>query len=233
MVRQITHAAPQVKPVAARLSDRYGDFAHFNRTNPLEELLFILCSIQTNEALYRRTYRSLRRRFPRFSDFAMADESEIAGAIAEGGLSKQKARKIKSIIRAVAERFGRPSLAALKVMTDSEREEVLLALPGVGKKTARCVMMYSLGSPVFPVDVHCWRICQRLGWVRPTRRDKSCSPRDMDRLQAKIPPNLRFSLHVNMVSLGRDICTAGTPDCDSCPIRSYCKRSGVRVARST
>lgn len=222
--------ARYVLEIAQLLFESYDDWAHYNRKNPLEELLFILCSIQTNEGLYRETFSRLLRAFPTFEALAAAPEEQIAGAIAIGGLSKQKARKIKLLLTKITERFGKPTLVSLKRLNDNEREQFLTSLMGVGKKMARCVMMYSLGSQVFPVDLHCWRICRRLGWVRPTRPDKSCSPKDMDRLQAKIPPKLRFSLHVNLVSLGRQICTTKRPKCSICPIRRYCRRVGVRGA---
>jgi len=226
MSSKIEHAK-NVRTIAAVLSKCYGDSDHFNRKNPLEELLFIICSIQTNEKLYRATFASLRRAFPTFESLAEAPEQEIARAITAGGLSQQKAQKIKQILVEIVDRFGRPSLASLHNMEDQEREHFLTSLMGVGKKTARCVMMYSLDSQVFPVDVHCWRISHRIGWIRATRPDNSCSPRDMDRLQSKIPPELRFSLHVNMVSLGRDVCTPRKPKCDSCPIGQHCRRIGV------
>ena len=223
--------APNVETVARVLAKHYGTWSHYNRRNPLEELLFIVCSIQTNESLYRSTYSALRQAFPSFKSLATADENDIAAVIADGGLSKQKARKIKHLLHQISEQFGKPTLAPLKRFDDAEREQFLTALMGVGKKTARCVMMYSLGSQVFPVDLHCWRICRRLGWVRPTRLNKSCSPKDMDRLQAKIPPALRYGLHINMVSFGREICTTKKPKCSLCPIRRYCRRIGVQNAQ--
>jgi hypothetical protein len=93
-----------------------------------------------------------------------------------------------------------------------------------------CVMMYSLGRNVFPVDSNCWRICRRLGWVRATRPDRSCSPRDMDRVQAAIPANFRFSLHVNLVSHGRSCCLPSTPHCESCCIQHFCGTGRRKIA---
>jgi len=220
--------APNVARIARLLSARYGNWPHYNRRNPLEELLFILCSIQTNENLYRGTFAALRRAFPTFRALAGAPEGAVAQVIADGGLSRQKAHKIKQLLEQVITRLGKPTLAPLKRLADEECERFLTSLKGVGKKTARCVMMYSLDRQVFPVDVHCWRVCRRLGWVRPTRPDGSCSPKDMDRLQGKVPPHLRFNLHVNMVSLGREFCTTRSPKCSACPIRQYCRRIGVR-----
>lgn len=215
-----------VEAVARALSECYSDHAHGNKVNPLRELIFIICSVQTNETLYRSTYTKLMSVFPRFGQLADASEDDIAAAIAHGGLSRQKARTICAILSRLESDFGTPTLSPLRAMTDAECENYLESLPGVGRKTARCVMMYSLGREVFPVDSNCWRICRRLGWVRPTRPDKSCSPRDMNRVQKGVPPNLRFSLHVNFVSHGRKCCLPSHPRCDGCCIRQFCKTGG-------
>ncbi|MDO9012453.1 MAG: hypothetical protein Q7U78_11700 [Gallionella sp.] len=138
---------------------------------------------------------------------------------------------IRNLLDAVVARFGEPNLEPLRSMSDQEAEDFLLSLPGVGKKIARCVLMYSLDRQVFPVDTHCWRIARRLGWVRPTQKDRHCAQRDMDRLQSKIPPELRYSLHVNMISLGREICTASAPKCDKCPLAALCPRIGIARGR--
>jgi endonuclease III len=223
---------PNVDAVASALSERYGDHSHGNKMNPLRELLFIICSVQTNEALYRSTYTQLTSRFPKFRHLADATEKEIATVIARGGLARQKARTIKAILSRLDLDFGSPTLWPLRTMSNGECEEYLEALPGVGRKTARCVMMYSLRREVFPVDSNCWRICRRLGWVRPTRPDKSCSPRDMDRVQVGIPLNLRFNLHVNLVSHGRACCLPSLPNCDSCCIRQFCKTGKANANRN-
>jgi endonuclease-3 len=213
--------------VAATLKKRYHDFNHYNLKNPLDELLFIMCSTKTGEASYRSTFRALKATFPTHLQIAEAPAEYIARPIASGGLSNQKAKAIRNLLDIIVARFGEPSLKSLRAMGDKEAEDFLLSLPGVGKKTARCVLMYSLGRQVFPVDTHCWRIARRLGWVRPTQKDKHCAPRDMDRLQSRIQPELCHSLHVNMISLGREICVPAAPRCDECPISAWCARIGV------
>ena len=213
--------------VAAELQTHYGDFNHYNLKNPLDELLFIICSTKTGEASYRSTYRSLKETFPTHYQIAEAPAEYIARPIVSGGLSNQKAKAIRNLLDLIVEKFGEPTLKPLRKMSDEDAEVFLLSLPGVGKKVARCVLMYSLGRQVFPVDTHCWRIARRLGWVRPTQKDKHCAPRDMDRLQSKIPPELRYSVHVNMISLGREICTPSRPRCDECPISALCPKTGV------
>ena len=213
--------------VAAALKKRYRDFNHYNLKNPLDELLFIICSTKTGEASYRSTFRSLKETFPTHLRIAEAPAEYIARPIASGGLSNLKAKAIRDLLDVIVAKFGEPTLKPLRKMSDKDAEAFLLSLPGVGKKVARCVLMYSLGRQVFPVDTHCWRIARRLGWVRPTQKDRHCAPRDMDRLQSKIPPELRYSLHVNMISLGREICTPSSPRCDECPASALCPKTGV------
>jgi endonuclease III len=214
--------------VAAALAKTYGDFAHHNKSDPFDELLFIICSTKTNESGYRETFSKLKERFPTRPSLAIATAKQIERAILSGGLAKQKSRAIRKISDMIAGEFGKLTLAPLKKYSDREAEEFLRGLPSVGPKVARCVMMYSLGRKVFPVDTHCWRISRRLGWVRSTQKDGHCAPKDMDRLQEKIPPDLRFSLHVNFVSHGRQVCTASSPKCGDCVIAGYCRRVGVR-----
>jgi endonuclease III len=214
--------------IAEELHTRYKDFNHYNRGNPLDELLFIICSVKTSQPNYLRTYKELRKQFPQNSALTRATIEELSNAIAIGGLSNQKARLIRRQLDQIIDKFGKLTLAPLKKMNDEECENFLLSLHGVGKKVARCVMMYSLKRKVFPVDTHICRIASRLGWGQPSRSDNACSQKDMDELQSLVPPNLRYSLHVNMVSLGREICLPRNPICEKCPILTFCPQIGVK-----
>ena len=213
--------APHVHIIAGILMDRYHDFNHYNRRNPLDELLFILCSVKRSEKVYLRAFKSLKQAFPRFKDLARASTEELISQVSWGGLQNQKAAAVNMLMKGIVDRFGQPSLARLKYLNDEECEEFLSSLPGVGKKVARCVMLYSLDRPVFPVDTHCWRVCQRLGWADPS---SLLTSNKMDLLQGSIPPELRFSLHVNMVSHGRKICAARSPKCCECVIATFCSK---------
>lgn len=199
------------------LKSQYLDFSHHNKKNPLDELIFILLSTTTTERVYLQTYRSFKKHFPSYSAVLGASIPQIARPISLGGQFTQKATAIKSIIAILNDRFGRPTLSPLYEMTDSECEELLTSLPRVGKKIARCVMLYSLRRRVFPVDTHCRRVAQRLGWIDSERFDE-------DMLQSIIPAELRFSLHVNLISLGREFCTSRAPSCCSCPLRQFCPK---------
>lgn len=219
-----------IAAIALKLKSKYNDFDHHNKKKPLDELFFILCSVKRSEQVYLRAYKSLKQAFPTYNQINRASVKKLSSQICWGGMQNQKSRSLKTLVTALTENFGRPTLAPLHKMTEVECEKFLCSLPGVGKKVARCVMMYSLNKRVFPVDTHCWRISKRLGWLKSEGNRKFCSSRDMDFLQEIIPPRLRLSLHVNMVSLGRDSCKAQSPRCGSCVITSYCPKVGVNHA---
>lgn len=218
---------PHIFKVARKLKKEYKDFSHNNKKNPLDELVFILCSVKRSEKVYLNAYRTLKKAFPKYEILANAPVREIRKAVAWGGLQNQKASAVKAIIKTLIKKFGKPTLAPLKKMSDEKCERFLSSLPGVGEKVARCVMLYSLNRQVFPVDSHCWRIANRLGWNKKTCHNKKCSAKDMDFLQELISPSIRFSLHVNMVSHGRKICTARSPRCNACKINRYCPQGSL------
>lgn len=123
--------ARNVIEVAETLRRQYGDFHHYNKSNSLDELLFILCSTQTSEKNYQASYRALRREFPRMDMIAEAPAEYIAKPLVCGGLSNQKSVLIRGIMDALVERFGRPTLSPLKHMPDAECESFLASLPGI------------------------------------------------------------------------------------------------------
>lgn len=201
----------------------YGDNRHYNKPNPLDELLFIILSAQTESYSYLETYKELKRRFPTAQALLAARETSIVAAIKSGGLSRKKASQIKQAIRKISADSGKPSLSFLREMKDDEIEAYLVSLPGIGVKSARCIMMYSLGRQVFPVDTHVWKICRRLGLAPAVPKPTPAMEKE---LEAKIPPDIRFSLHVNMVSHGREICTMYWPKCGECMLANICPSAG-------
>lgn len=136
------HGRPDAQPadpasigiVAGALKRAYGTPLLFNRSNPFEELLFVICSIQTNEALYRKTFARLRRRFRTFEQLRTARLAEVAAVLKGGGMAMRKARQMKSISNRLYRVFGRVTLRPLMKLSDSQCEAFLTALDGVGKK---------------------------------------------------------------------------------------------------
>jgi len=214
-----------VRLIAETLQERYGLRSLGNKKNPFNELLYIILSSKTPPRRYQETYASLRAQFPRAETLAEAAPRKLEKAIRFGGLARKKARQIPAIARELRQRFGRVTLSPLRVMADQEAESLLKGLPGVGVKTARCVLLFALGRNVFPVDAHCLRIAKRVGWVH---NSAPLSERTADELQAGVPRNLRRSLHVNFVLLGREFCVPSRPRCHQCPIMAHCETAQTK-----
>jgi endonuclease III len=217
---------PHTAEITEALVRRFGRSTLGNKKNPFNELLYIILSSRTPPESYQETYLSLRRGFSRADSIAEARPEYVVQAIQRGGLQHKKAHAITEIATRLKQRFGRVTLAPLREMSTEEAEEFLTSLPGVSVKTARCVLMYSLARPVFPVDVHCRRIACRLRW---TPSEVYLTEQQMDELQQGVPGPLRRDLHVGMVLLGRHYCFPQDPSCTECPILDYCPTGRSRV----
>jgi endonuclease III len=175
--------------------------------------------LRTTGPSFERVYRDFKTRFSKWDDVYRASEREIARALFNAGLSRQKAANLKRVLRKLKSDFGNVSLAPLRGLPDSDIEAYLCSLPGVGKKSARCIMLYSFNRQVFPVDSHCFRIIKRLGWIGP---DIKYNNKVADSIQDMIDPGLRYSLHVNMVAHGRAACLERFPKCSYCSLLKLC-----------
>lgn len=210
---------PPIEAIAGRLRCSYPATRHHNKRQVFWELAFIVLSTQTAERLYLSTYRRLRARYPSREKLARARIGAVARTIWQGGLATKKAAQLVAIARAYPAALGRGA----RHLDDAELEVALTSLPGVGTKTARCVAMYALDRPVFPVDVHALRILRRLGYTKAYR----VTPRVADDLQALVPPRLRAGLHVDLLSHGRATCTERAPRCNECPLADVCAWSAA------
>ncbi len=199
------------------LAQRYGNPRHGNKRDPLDELVYIILSTRTNESVFRAIYQDLKRAFPSWNDIDGRRVGAFHRILAPGGLSALKAYHLLGIFSALRREFGRATLAPLKAMADEDAERFLTTLPGVGKKVAKCVLMYSLDRQVLPVDVHTHRVAVRLGLKAKRRPDTS-----QDLIEAQVPPHLRYGFHVNAIAHGRAVCLPRKPMCESCVLRQYC-----------
>jgi endonuclease III len=213
---------PSVARIARVLDSEYPDTNLGNKSNPLNELAFIILSGQTDAKLTQEAYRRFKRRFPRWSDVLNASASEITDAIRVAGLGRQKARYIKRTVLRLQQDFGATTLSPLKRMSTTSAERYLCSLPGVGVKSARCVLLYSLKRRVFPADIHCLRIMTRLGWVRWSGQRAECLA---DAAQQRVEPSIRRSLHVRLVQHGRAVCRS-RPLCSECILKRSCPSAG-------
>ena len=199
------------------LKGRYSSPLLNNKDDPLDELIFIILSQMTTSPSYERVYDRLKATMPDWRSLSATPVADLTSLIAEAGLSGQRALRLKQIADRLVDDFGKVSLADLAHSDDAAAQRYLTSLPGVGVKTAKCVMMYSLGRQVLPVDTHTARVATRLGLVSTG----SASAIDRD-LSDVVPAALRFDFHVNAVAHGRAVCRAVRPRCDDCVLSSLC-----------
>jgi endonuclease-3 len=152
----------------------------------------------------------------------------VADAIRSGGLANTKAPRIQAILREVREREGAFDLSSLRGMSDGDATAYLASLPGVGPKTAAVVLAFSLGRDAIPVDTHVHRVATRLGWITP----KTGAERAHRVLEELVPAEIRVPTHVGLIRLGREICKAGRPRCEECPLFELCPTGPVVLGRA-
>lgn len=199
-----------------------------NKSDPLDEAIYIILSFQTDLARFKTTWSQLRSAYPSWAALERASIRDIAHTLREGGLQTQKARTIRSLLASVRETAGALSLDLLRAMSDADAERVLTRLPGLSWKGARCVLLYSLERDAFPVDGNTFRILKRTGVL--SRRAVYRRRTMHDAVQAAVPPSRRRALHVNLVVHGRQTCLPRNPFCSRCPLLTDCPRIGVAPA---
>ena len=207
-----------VAEVHRRLRAQQGRFVPKPALSALDEVVATVLSQHTSDINSERAFAQLKDRFPSWEQVAGAPPDLLADAIRCGGIADQKARRIQQILAAIEEREGSLSLGRLYDLDDAAVEAYLLSLPGVGPKTAACVLAFAMGRPAFPVDTHVHRVAIRLGWIpASTTADKA-----HQLLAPRIPPELRYDLHVALIGHGRAVCRAQRPRCEVCVVRDLC-----------
>jgi endonuclease-3 len=211
-----TGLSPQ--EIVRRLSALYGTPEWRPHGDPMTELVLTILSQNTSDANSGRAFMRLRARFPTWESLLAADPPAIEEAIRIGGLSQVKAVRIKALLAEVVRRRGSLDLSFLRALSPPEARAWLEGLPGVGPKTAACVLLFSLGLPALPVDTHVHRVALRLGLV-PLRTPPA---RAQALLEEWVPPELHYQFHVLLIRHGRRLCRAQRPLCPRCPLLADC-----------
>ncbi len=201
------------------LEKKFGIPARPLRKPPsLDMLIATILSQNTNDLNSHRAYRELRRKFPSWADVERAPRRDIRAAIRVGGIADRKSRVIKQVLRTIRGRHGTMGLGILKRLDNDEAMAELLSIKGVGTKTAACVLLFSLGRDVFPVDTHIFRICGRLGLAAGSKLpDKT-----FERMKILVPNGKAYAFHINLIRFGRTICRSNRPLCGACPLFDEC-----------
>jgi endonuclease III len=216
----------RVLRVRDRLREVYGIPLIAPHEHPIAELVLTVLSQSTNDRNRDVAFLRLRTRFPSWQAVRDAPVAEIEEAIRPGGISKVKSVRIQAILRAISEtpapgRDAAPdelSLAWLPDVALSVARDYLVALPGVGRKTAACVLLFAYGLRDVPVDTHVSRVGARLRLLQ----DGAPFERMHDQMLALTPPGQELELHVNLLRHGRRTCHARSPECGSCALARIC-----------
>lgn len=180
-------------------------------TTPLELLVATVLSAQSTDVRVNSVTPDLFARYPDAAAYAAADRAELESYIQSLGLYRSKAASIQGIAQALCERHGGEVPATL---------EELVALPGVGRKTANVVLGNAFDIPGITVDTHVGRLARRFGWSDETTPDKVEA--DLMRL---FPSSEWTDLSHRMILHGRRVCHARNPACDVCPLAALCPSS--------
>ncbi len=213
--------------VVAILESVYGTPDHANKEDPVDELIYIQLARRTHQAGYTRAYNNLRK-LGSWERVASLPKGRLYQAIRPAGLGPKRTEDIQACLRAIKRHFGSVTLEPTRRWSNERLFRFLTNLPGVGAKSAYCVMMYSFKRRVFPADAHVITVCERLGVIPPRLNHK----RAQSLLADLFPEDVRYSLHVNLLSHGQQTCLKRNPRCGECSIRKFCLYYRSKAARS-
>jgi endonuclease-3 len=211
-------SSEKINDVHELLLGEYGHHQWKPHRDALSELVRTILSQNTSDVNSDRAFSRLRTRFPAWENMLRAEVDEIVEAIRPGGLGRIKAPRIKGALRAILRERGDLDLSFLKDADIDEAKEWLESLEGVGPKTAACVLLFSLGRPVLPVDTHVLRVSRRVGLIESS----TSAEKAHEILGGMVSDGAVYDFHVNMVAHGRRVCHAQRPRCDVCVIARHC-----------
>lgn len=215
----------------------YGRPVNHPDADPVGGIAGTILSQHTSDINSDRAYQRLVATFPTWEAVRDAPTYQVAEAIRSGGLANIKAPRIQDVLHTLSEQQAaqgdtRPLAHALDYLAQMQPEQAwrsLQELPGVGPKTAACVLMFNLGMPVMPIDTHVHRVSRRLGLIGP----KVSADQAHELFAKAVPPDWVYPLHVNLIRHGRQICHAQRPACQACPLSCECAYVGSVNAQKT
>jgi endonuclease-3 len=230
------------------LATEYGRPAWEPRLDPTSELILTILTANSADINAEVAYARLRERWPSaptpdgasgeprdmpgwggigipdlpdpdWAAVETADLAELTDVIRPGGLANQKAPRVQAALRAISGGTGGYSLEFLRDKPALEARDWLAAIPGIGKKTASVVLLFSFGMPLMPVDRHVFRVAARVGLLPPkTDPDKA-----HDIFLALLESEQMYESHVSLITHGRRMCHAQKPECIRCPLSARCR----------
>lgn len=191
------------------LKRRYKQKPDMDLGNPDDSLIATILSARTTDAQVLKMFPGFRRKFPTWKKLAAADVSVIAESLNTLGLYRNKAKSLKALAQMLLKTYNGRVPSTM---------EQMVSLPGVGRKTASCVLAYCFNIPSIAVDTHVFRIAKRLGW------SKANTPEKVEHdIKLLLPEKEWIQVNRTMVRFGREICVGGLkPKCWMCPVSEWC-----------
>jgi endonuclease-3 len=205
----------RIRRIRDRLREVYGRPFAPPHGQGLDELILTVLSQSTNDRNRDVAFLALRRDFEDWAAVRDAPNAAVELSIRPGGISKVKSARIQEILREVEIDTFDEHLAGLSV-NDARQE--LIALPGVGRKTAACVLLFAYGMRDIPVDTHVSRVGTRLGLFREGAPFEELHDAMLD----FTPRGQELEFHVNLLRHGRRTCHSRRPKCDECALLRLC-----------
>ncbi len=222
-MKQIKYDSKYFRLLDKKLLKRFGEPTRTS-IDPTDSLVRGILSQNTNDKNRDKAFAALKEKYPVWDKVVIADDEELKALIRPAGMANQRVPRIKGLLTWLAEQNnGRIDASFLLELQPDEVFEKLTTVSGIGVKTAAVFLLFCAGAPFFPVDTHIKRIMGRLG-VLPS---KTPADKMIFLLSKTIPSEIHFCLHLNLLVLGRKICTARKTHCDICPVKDLCSRIAV------
>jgi len=220
LVCETTMSGMDIRQLHRDLIELHGHPNEAHSEDGVRQLLTTILSQNVADVQTARASKNLFAAYPDYKAIEVADQNELADVISDVGLMNQKAERIqRSLQRIRQEAGGEYTLAFLDRMETDAAKAWLTDIKGIGPKTASVVLNFHFQRPTFAVDTHIERISKRFGLVA----DSTTAEAAHDVLNETIPDDIKYSLHVLLITHGKEYCSARTPDCDNPVCERYCR----------
>ena len=236
-IREAVNAVAERTYYMARIAQTYFENPNLgNYKDPFVEALFILLTwrsrIDDAKELLGDILSEFRGPAELLEDQARDKLDEI---VKRAGFSKKRPEMIIQLVRRFTERFPNGDAGSMADWDDEEVIEFLTSIPGIGMKSALCVLMYSLGRERFPIDAHIRRVLRRTALLSELYLEHEEKEHRVFQAEVEqyIAPSTRFALHTGLISVGKAFCLPKRPRCYACPVRRICSYHRKREVASS
>jgi len=210
----------RVRELHDELIELHGEPSAVHSDDGVRQLITTILSQNVADIQTSKATANLFATYDSYEEIENAPQDELANVISEVGLMNQKSKRVQNALQKVREETGGEySIEFLREMNTEEAEDWLTHIKGIGPKTASIVLSFHFDKPIFAVDTHVERLSKRFGFV-----DDSLSPeRVHEEMNEIVPDEIKYSLHVLMITHGREYCTAQNPDCGNPVCERFCE----------